>query len=83
MPDWPRGERSGGLNPSGGEICHTLLDRPWSLSSPLYNGYRISFTGIKRLGCGINHPPQYTAEVKEEVELYMYSPSGPPQPVMQ
>jgi hypothetical protein len=32
---------------------------------------------VKQLGRGIDHPPQSSAEVKERVELYLYSPSGP------
>jgi len=44
-------------------------------TSLLYNGYRI-FPGIKRLGRGVEHPPASSAEVKERVELYLYSPSG-------
>jgi hypothetical protein len=38
--------------------------------------------GIKRLGHGINHPPPSSAKVKERVELYLYSPSGPSWPVV-
>ena len=36
-----------------------------------------SFPGIKRPGRGVNHPPPSSTEVKERVELYFYSPSGP------
>jgi len=36
-----------------------------------------SFPRVKRLGCGVDHPPPSNAEVKESVELYLYSPSGP------
>ena len=36
-----------------------------------------SFLGVKRPGCGVDHPPPSRAEVKERVELYLYSPSGP------
>jgi len=36
-----------------------------------------AFPGIKRSGPGVDHPPPYSAEVKESVELYLYSPSGP------
>jgi hypothetical protein len=32
-----------------------------------------SFPGVKRPGCGIDHPPSSSAEVKERVELYLYS----------
>ena len=40
-----------------------------------------SFPGVKRLGRGVDHPPPSNAEVKERVELYIYSPSGPSCPV--
>jgi hypothetical protein len=33
--------------------------------------------GIKRQASGVNHPPTSSAKVKERVELYLYSPSGP------
>ena len=33
--------------------------------------------GVKRPGRGVNHPSPSSAEVKERVELYLYSPSGP------
>jgi hypothetical protein len=36
-----------------------------------------SFLGIKKLGHGADHPLPYSAEVKEIVELYLYSFSGP------
>jgi hypothetical protein len=36
----------------------------------------------KRLGRGVDHPPPYSAEVKERVELYLYSSSGPSWPVI-
>jgi hypothetical protein len=36
-----------------------------------------SFPGVKGPGRGVDHPPPYIAEVKERVELYVYSPSGP------
>ena len=41
-----------------------------------------SFPGVKRLGCGLAHTPPFSAEVKERVELYLFSPSGPPWPVL-
>jgi hypothetical protein len=33
--------------------------------------------GVKRPGRGVDHSPRSSAEVKEKVELYLYSPSGP------
>ena len=38
--------------------------------------------GLKRPGRGVDHPPLFNAEVKERVELYIYSPSGPSWPVL-
>jgi len=42
----------------------------------------ISFPAVKPPGHGIDHPPPPSAEVKERVELYFYSPSGPSWPVL-
>jgi len=41
-----------------------------------------SFLGIKWPGRGINHPPPSSAAVKENIELYLYSPSVPSWEVM-
>jgi hypothetical protein len=35
-----------------------------------------SFPEVKWPGRGVDHPPPSSAEVKERVELYLYSPSG-------
>ena len=35
-----------------------------------------SLPGVKRPTRGVYHPPPSSAEVKERVELYLYSPSG-------
>jgi hypothetical protein len=52
--------------------------RPHSL---LYNGYR-DFLGGKTTGAWRWPPTQSSAEVKERVELYLFSPSGPSCPVL-
>ena len=36
-----------------------------------------SVLGVKRPDLGVDHPPPSIAEVKERVELYLYSLSGP------
>ena len=41
-----------------------------------------SFPGIKRPGRGVDHRPPSSAEVKERVELYLYSPSWASWPVI-
>ena len=35
-----------------------------------------SFPEVKQPGRGVDHPPLSSVEVKERVELYLYSPSG-------
>jgi len=55
---------------------------PSSPPSLLYNGYRVSFPGKMRARAwSWPHTPS-SAEVKEWVELYHYSPSGPSWPVL-
>jgi hypothetical protein len=66
-----------GSNQSAGDIFRTRPDRPWGPCSFLYNGYWVFFLGIKRPGRGVNHPTPSSAEVKENVEQHLYSPSGP------
>jgi hypothetical protein len=41
-----------------------------------------SFPRVERPGRGVDYPPPSSAEVKERVELYLYSPSGPSWPVL-
>ena len=41
-----------------------------------------SFPGVTRPGRGVHHQPPSSAEVKERVELYICSPSGPLWPVL-
>jgi hypothetical protein len=61
-------------------------------SAPVENGpgaHPVSYTvgtgslpGVKRPGRGSDHPLSSSDEVKERVELYLYSPSGPSWPVL-
>jgi hypothetical protein len=61
-----------GSNAGGGEIFRTCPDGPWGQPSHLYNGYRV-FPDGKAAGawCWLHTPS--SAEVKERVELYLYS----------
>ena len=36
-----------------------------------------SFPGVKRPGRGVEHPPSSSADVKQRVELHLYSTYGP------
>jgi hypothetical protein len=67
----------------GGEILRTHPDRPWSPPSFLYIAYRVSFPGVNQLRRGVDHLPPSSAEVKEIVELYFCSPSGPSWPAVE
>jgi hypothetical protein len=65
-----------GSNPGGGEIFSTCPDRPWGLPSLQCNGYWVILGG-KAAGTWFWPPTPSSAEVKERVQLYLYSPSGP------
>ena len=60
----------------GGEIFLTSPDRRWGPTSLLYNGYRV-FHGGTAAGAWRWPPTQSSPEVKERVQLYLYSPLGP------
>jgi hypothetical protein len=49
----------------------------------VHNGYLFSFPRVKRPVRFVDYPPPSSAEVKERVELYLYSPSGPSWPVLE
>jgi hypothetical protein len=63
-----------GSSPSGDEFYCTLPDRPWDEPILLYNVYRVFPGGIAD-GAWRWTPTPCTAEVKESIELYLYSPS--------
>jgi len=69
-----KGRTVWGLNSGWDEIF--LTDRPWGPPSLLYNGYWVTFPGVKRLRRGADHQTISSAEVKERVELYPSSPLG-------
>jgi len=56
-----------------------------TFSAPIHTGPQVhpasytmgngSFPGVKRPGCGVDHPTPCIAEVKERVELYISGPS--------
>ena len=64
---------------AGFEPAIPVTERPQTLALDCWGtgiGQRKDCPGVKRSGRGVNHPPPSSAEVKERVELYLYSPSG-------
>jgi hypothetical protein len=64
--DWLRAGRSGDRIPVRGEFFRTRPDCSRGPDSLLYNGYRVSFPGVKRLGRGVDHPPYLAPRLKKE-----------------
>jgi hypothetical protein len=72
-----------GVNKSlsvGARFIRTCPDWPWGPRSLKTMG-TVSFPGVRWLGRGLDHPPLPSAEVKQRVELYLYSTCGPSWPV--
>ena len=65
-----------GSNAGGGEIFRIRPDRTWSPTSLLYNGYLVSFPGVKRPGCGVGHPPHLAPRLKKEQSYTCTPPLG-------
>jgi hypothetical protein len=66
-----------GLNDPGIDSRRrAIFSAPVHTGSLLYNAYRDFFPVVKRPEPDVKHPPISGAEVKERVEVYLYSPSG-------
>jgi len=76
-----RGRCRLGIKFGWGEIFCTSSKQPWGPPSFLYKGYRL-ISGVKLPELGLSHPSEFSSEVKERVELYLYSPCGPSWPVL-
>ena len=80
FPESLYSERLYGLHGSGiasrwgGRDFPSRPDQPWWSPDVLCNGHQVSFSGVRRPGRGVHHPPPSSAEVKERVGLYLYSP---------
>jgi len=69
-------------NSGGGEIFRAFPERLCGPPSSLHNEYLISFPGVKRPGMALTTHLHLSDEVKESVELYLYSPCGHSWPVV-
>ena len=58
-----------------GEVSAPVQTRPGGHPASYTMGAE-SFPEVKRPGCAVDHPPPSSAEVKERVQLYIYSLSG-------
>jgi hypothetical protein len=65
-----------GSNPGGDDIFSTAQTGPGAHPA-IYTMGTESFPGVKQSRRGVDHAPSSSAEVKERIELYLYSFSGP------
>jgi hypothetical protein len=79
--DTLRAGRSGDLIPVTARFSARVQTGPGAPSSVLHNVYRV-FPGGKAAWAWSWLPTQSSADVKERVELYLYSPSGPSWPFL-
>ena len=63
-----------GSNPCGGEIFRTPPGRPWDPPSLLRNWYRVTFSGVKRPGRGVD--THLAPRLKKEYSYTSASPLG-------
>ena len=73
--------RSGGSNPGGGrDFLHPSRPAPRATQSPIqWTGSLLR--GQSGRGVALTHPLP-SSEVKGRIELHLYSPSGPPWPIL-
>jgi hypothetical protein len=73
--------RSGDRIPAGARLSAPVQNGPGAHPASYSMGTG-SFPAVKRPGRGVDHPPLYSAEVKERVELYLYPTAGPAGPIL-
>jgi len=82
LQQYVTGLDSPGIETRWGRIFRTVQTGPGAHPASCTMGTG-SFQGVERPGRGVDHPPTpSSAEVKERVELYLYSTSGPWCPVL-
>ena len=80
--DTLRAGRSGDRIQVGGARFSTPVQTGPGANPASYTMGTGSFPGVKRPGRGGDHPPPSSAKVKEKIEIYIYSPSGPSWPFL-
>ena len=76
-----RAGRSGDRIPMGTKFSAPVQTVPGAYPASCTIGTR-SFLGVKWPWRGLDHPLLSSSEVKERVQVYFYSPSGPSWPVL-
>jgi hypothetical protein len=66
-----------GSNPGGAWFSAPVQSGPGTQPASYMMNIGSLFRGVKRPGRGVNHVPSSSAEVKERVQQYLYSPFGP------
>jgi hypothetical protein len=79
--NWLRAGRYGDRIPAGARFSATVQTGPGTHTDSYTMGPG-SLPGVKRPGRGVEHAPLSSADVKERVELYLYSPTGHAWPVL-
>jgi hypothetical protein len=79
--DLLRAEPSGDRIPVGARFSAPVQIGPGAQPASC-KWVRVCSTLLTQPGHGVVHPPLSSAEVKERVDLYLYSPSGPSWPVL-
>ena len=79
--DWLRAGRSGDRIPAGAKFSEPVQTGPGAhpVSRTMGTGFS---RGLKRMRSVVDHPPTYSVEVKEMVEVYLYFLSVPSCQVM-
>ena len=78
---WLWDEGSGDRIPVGARFFTSVQTDPGAHPDSYTIG-TVSTPGVKRPTRGVDHPPLSRTEVKERVELHVYSHSGSPWPVL-
>jgi hypothetical protein len=76
-----RDGQSGDRIPVGARFSAPVQTGPGAYPASYIMGTE-SFLGVERPGRGVDHPLSSSAGVKERVEIYLYSTSGPLWPVL-
>jgi len=71
-----------GIESRWGAIFFAPAQTGYGAHSAAYATGTGSFPGVKRLRRGVDHPPPSSIDVKQRVELHLYSPSETSWPVL-